>query len=451
MQQVQDNPECIKIQDEVNELQDILSGRNTKTKYGGIGNEGKPGTVTYASGNPAADAAYADYEALQAKHKAEEEKRYAAMSKIKMFNVTLNPDGTAKSMDYTPQYEKALTAYNKFQSANRKEAGALYTSMKDIRTGQRGYKDIPSVDETRNRLKAELSQKMEQSIAIFDKNIYNALNPKIAGAGGSPGQPYTPPKEDPTNPYVPAPGRGTKLAASPDPGPAPVKPGDVPVVPSSPWLPGKAPKVARYKKPDYVPPYVQDWGSLGGGGRRTSPTGGDLKNWDPNAKIKASTQKDFGSIAQAYGGQGVDAATLASTAAATQTKKKKKDITPMNPNKWALQTASYKPRGSMITERRKLKSPNDWFNPDDIKPEYPKDPPPEMVNNYHPDLVDSAKKAERFNKLDPASAKAMPKQDDPNIDAKVEKAKNNPDKDGPGWHKQVSDKIRMARAQQRKG
>ena len=123
----------------------------------------------------------------------------------------------------------------------------------------------------------------------------------------------------------------------------------------------------------------------------------------------------------------------------------------MNPNKWSLQTASYKAKGSMITEKRKLKSPHDWFNPDDIKPEYPKDPPPEMVNNYHPDLVDSAKKAERFNKLDPASAKAMPKQDDPNIDAKVEKAKNNPDKDGPGWHKQVSDKIQMARAQQRKG
>ena len=34
----------------------------------------------------------------------------------------------------------------------------------------------------------------------------------IAGEGGSPGQPYTPPKEDPKNPYVPAPGR--KLAAN---------------------------------------------------------------------------------------------------------------------------------------------------------------------------------------------------------------------------------------------
>tara|TARA_X000001382_G_scaffold124685_1_gene109455 strand:- start:73 stop:711 length:639 start_codon:yes stop_codon:yes gene_type:complete len=34
----------------------------------------------------------------------------------------------------------------------------------------------------------------------------------IAGEGGAPGQPYTPPKEDPKNPYVPAPGR--KLAAN---------------------------------------------------------------------------------------------------------------------------------------------------------------------------------------------------------------------------------------------
>ena len=34
----------------------------------------------------------------------------------------------------------------------------------------------------------------------------------IAGAGGSPGQPYTPPKEDPRNPYVPAPPRD-KLAS----------------------------------------------------------------------------------------------------------------------------------------------------------------------------------------------------------------------------------------------
>jgi hypothetical protein len=193
-------------------------------------------------------------------------------------------------------------------------------------------------------------------------------------------------------------------------------------------------QIARYKKPAYTPPYVQDWKKLGGGGKGTSPTGTDLKDWDPNAKIKASTQKDYGSLAQAYGGQGVDAATLASTA--TATKKKKKKI-----------ASSYKPKGSMIIEKRNLKSPNQFFNADDIKPDYPKDPPPDMVDGkWHPDLVDSAKTAEKFNKLDPASAKAMPKTGDPNIDAKVEKAKNNPDKDGPEWHKKVTDKIKNRNA-----
>ena len=47
--------------------------------------------------------------------------------------------------------------------------------------------------------------------------IYNAgmkagmEGAKLAGKGGSPGQPYDPPKEDPKNPWVPAPGR-QKLA-----------------------------------------------------------------------------------------------------------------------------------------------------------------------------------------------------------------------------------------------
>jgi len=538
MQKAQDNPEFIKIQDEVKELQDILSGRNTKTKYGGIGNEGKPGTVSYSSGNPAADAAYADYEALQAKHKAEEDKRYNAMSKIKMFDVTLNPDGTAKSMDYTPQYEKALTAYNKFQSANRKEAGALYTSMKDIRTGQRGYKDIPSVDETRNRLKTELSQKMEQSIAIFDKNIYNALNPKIAGAGGSPGQPYTPPKEDPTNPYVPAPGRGTKVAQFPTPSASDaitglgVKPGDniaqanfgsiaqayggqgvdaATLASTSAELRKKRKEdeikarfaaqlpeleklVARTSKAekeaydelktaalDYGMDVVSVIGAVGSGGLSVLPAairkiaGKKLVKKVLN-KFKTKAQKktdrtDFANRIQQDVGRPTgtsDTRNLTGRDNAFQRFQKqdakrgdkftkseldKIDMQRKNeglpPFKKKNLKNSYEPKGSMITERRKLKTPSQWFNPDDIKPEYPKDPPPEMVNNYHPDLVDSSKKAERFNKLDPASAKAMPKQDDPNIDAKVEKAKNNPDKDGPGWHKKVSDKIRMARAQQR--
>ena len=55
---------------------------------------------------------------------------------------------------------------------------------------------------------------MKITAADFEKVVRNAVNQrmKIAGAGGSPGQPYTPPKEDPNNPYVPAPTR--KLAAA---------------------------------------------------------------------------------------------------------------------------------------------------------------------------------------------------------------------------------------------
>ena len=43
-----------------------------------------------------------------------------------------------------------------------------------------------------------------------ENNILKQL--MISGEGGSPGQPYTPPKEDPKNPYVPAPPR--KLASA---------------------------------------------------------------------------------------------------------------------------------------------------------------------------------------------------------------------------------------------
>jgi hypothetical protein len=429
MQQVEDDPEYKKLTDRANELRDILNPKTQAAKDYDF--------------NPAAGAAYADYEALQAKNDADIEKQRAALAKKfpNPFDVTPNPDGTAKSMEYKPAYAKELKRINDAETANNKAEKEWYNkNYQPAARGKGGYKDIQSAKDLRTELEKEQKDLMSKQLQMFDKILYNALNPKFSTDNefnldmGKKGAYYT---GDPNNPYKQ--GRDTKVAASPDPGPAPVKPGDIPTQPSSPYLPGKSPyKIARYKKPAYTPPYVQDWDSLGGGGKRTSPTGGDLKNWDPNAKIKASTQKDFGSIAQTYGGQGVDAATLASTASATQTKKKKKKTTV---------TASYKPKGSMIIEKRNLKSPNQFFNADDIKPDYPKDPPPDMVDGkWHPDLVDSAKTAEKFNKLDPASAKAMPKTGDPNIDAKVEKAKNNPDKDGPEWHKKVTDKIKNRNA-----
>ena len=75
---------------------------------------------------------------------------------------------------------------------------------------------------------------------------------------------------------------------------------------------------------------------------------------------------------------------------------------------------------------------------------YPNDPPPKMVNDRHPDFG-KRPGTTMFNKLDPSTAAATPKQDDPTIDAKVEKAKNNPDKDGSNWRKELEVKIKKHR------
>ena len=127
-----------------------------------------------------------------------------------------------------------------------------------------------------------------------------------------------------------------------------------------------------------------------------------------------------------------------------------------------IHAAHYEPKGNPLMEKKNLdavepkehksgskriKSPKQFFNSADVKPEFPKDPPPEMVNGWHPKLADGQEIANRFNKLDPQSAKAMPKTGNPHIDAKVEKAKNNPDKDGPEWRKMVDAKARKARLQ----
>ena len=92
---------------------------------------------------------------------------------------------------------------------------------------------------------------------------------------------------------------------------------------------------------------------------------------------------------------------------------------------------------------QKLKKEVDYENkPSKIG--YPNDPPPKMVKDRHPDFG-KRPGTSMFNKLDPQSASAMPKQDDPTIDAKVEKAKNNPHKDGSNWRKELEVKIKKHR------
>ena len=65
----------------------------------------------------------------------------------------------------------------------------------------------------------------------------------------------------------------------------------------------------------------------------------------------------------------------------------------------------------------------EFYNPKDIKPEFPKNPPPKLDSKtgMHPQY---GKRADRFTKLDPISADSMPLTGDPEIDAIVKKQKN---------------------------
>jgi uncharacterized cupredoxin-like copper-binding protein len=93
----------------------------------------------------------------------------------------------------------------------------------------------------------------------------------------------------------------------------------------------------------------------------------------------------------------------------------------------------YKPNGSYISEKKKLKSPKDLADKIpgyyDGKPAplgFPIVEPPKMKNGMHPDLVDGKSIAKRFNRLDPVSARAMPPTGNPHIDKKVRSAAKKP-------------------------
>ena len=66
-----------------------------------------------------------------------------------------------------------------------------------------------------------------------------------------------------------------------------------------------------------------------------------------------------------------------------------------------------------------------FFNPKDIKPTFPENPPPVLdpKTGMHPNY---GKTAARYKKLDPASANAMPLTGDPETDAVVDKQRTKP-------------------------
>jgi hypothetical protein len=95
--------------------------------------------------------------------------------------------------------------------------------------------------------------------------------------------------------------------------------------------------------------------------------------------------------------------------------------------------AHHEPKGEVLSEKKKLKSVKDvtskipgYYDGKPAPLGFPMQEPPKMVNGFHPDLVDGKKIANRFNRLDPQSAKAMPPTGNPHIDKKVRAAAKKP-------------------------
>ena len=95
--------------------------------------------------------------------------------------------------------------------------------------------------------------------------------------------------------------------------------------------------------------------------------------------------------------------------------------------------AHYEPQGEVIAEKKKLKSVKDiakkipgYYDGKPSPTGFPMEPPPKLVKHMHPELTSGDRAAKRFNKLDPASAKAMPKTAYPHIDKKVQTAAKKP-------------------------
>ena len=116
--------------------------------------------------------------------------------------------------------------------------------------------------------------------------------------------------------------------------------------------------------------------------------------------------------------------------------KKMKQFVPRNSGGVALdqvRKAHYEPEGEVLSEKKKLKSVKDitskipgYYDGKPAPLGFPMQEPPKMVNGFHPDLVDGKKIANRFNRLDPQSAKAMPPTGNPHIDKKVRAAAKKP-------------------------
>ena len=106
-------------------------------------------------------------------------------------------------------------------------------------------------------------------------------------------------------------------------------------------------------------------------------------------------------------------------------KKELEEYNNLNPKAKRNNRVSYEKDPLFKKVAKKLKKEIDYPEKP-AKMGYPNDPPPEMVNDRHPDFG-KRPGTTLYNKMSPKTAKAMPFQDDPVIDDKIKKARAQPE------------------------
>ena len=337
---------------------------------------------------------------------------------MNQMNLSIKASDTIRSKikDMKKVYEEKKKVSDELRKTEKERIKAVYDSDWFKKANEQLAKDLLKGWDRHTIENMELETAKDEK----DPNKGNWDNfewDELAGAGGSPGQPYTPPKEDPKNPWVPAPGKTTASGEGGSPGQPYVPPKEDP---KNPWVPapGRDTKIAANQGPSTPVKYDKGMDRL-----VPNPGGGRPGNVRPKFPLQAKRKKELGStIADVSQGlSATDAASIAGSQTTSKgTKKKKKYNT-------KTVVASFKPQGGTLKETtfekiRKLRKSWDYEGkPTPTETGFPEKEPPERVNGWHPEYGKGHEK--RYKKLDPHSAKTMArvKTGDPKVDNIVKK------------------------------
>ena len=126
-----------------------------------------------------------------------------------------------------------------------------------------------------------------------------------------------------------------------------------------------------------------------------------------------------------------------------QEEKELKEFNKLHPTMIKKEPIDYE-KDYMFKKVYKRLKPQVDYDDKPAKKGYPNDPPPKMVDNKHPDFAIKPASS-LYNRIDPHSAAAMPKQDDSILDDKIKQAENNPKRDSKLFRRNLDDKIKKNR------